>query len=74
MEFKVSLTVETSRPKIQELQLSADYRREVQAIVVKAFADDTSASAQASEVAEIQRVTVEVCPTSKAHRATVQAI
>lgn len=56
----MTLTVETSQPEIQELRLSADYRREVQSIVVKPFAVDGSASALTSEAAEQQLVTVEV--------------
>lgn len=60
MEVTVSLSVEASQSEIQELQLTADYTREVQSIVVKAFAEDGSASAPTSEVAEQQLVTVEV--------------
>lgn len=56
----MSLTVEASQPEIQELRLTADYRREVQSIVVKPFALDGSASALTSEAAEQQLVTVEV--------------
>lgn len=60
MEVKVSLTVEVSQSEVQELRLTADYRREVQSIVVKAFADQGSASSPTSEVAEQQLLTVEV--------------
>lgn len=60
MEVTVSLSVETSQSEIQELQLNAEYRREVQSIVVKAFAENGLASTPASEVAEKQLVTVEV--------------
>lgn len=60
VKITVSLTVETSQPEIQELRLTADYTREVQSIVVKAFADDNSSSSLTSGVAEIQRITVEV--------------
>lgn len=56
----MSLTVETSQSEVQELRLIADYRREVQSILVKAFAEDGSSSAPASEIAEQQLVTIEV--------------
>lgn len=56
----MSLTVEASQPEIQELRLTADYRREVQSIIVKPFAVDGSASALTPEAAEQQLVTVEV--------------
>lgn len=56
----VSLTVETAQSEVQELRVSADYRREVQSIIVKAFAEGGSASAPAAEVAEQQIVVVEV--------------
>ncbi|CAM9426180.1 unnamed protein product, partial [Ectocarpus fasciculatus] len=59
VEVTVSLTVETSQSEIQELRLSAEHRREVQSIIVKAFAESGSASTPASEVAEKQLVTVE---------------
>lgn len=60
VEVTVSLSVETSQSEIQELRLNAEYRREVQSIVVKAFAENGLASTPASEVAEKQLVTVEV--------------
>lgn len=56
----MSLTVETSQSEMQELRLAADYQREVQSILVKAFAQDGSASAASSEFAEQQLVTIEV--------------
>lgn len=56
----MSLTAGASQPEIQELRVSADFTREVQSIVIKAFADESSASPLASEVAEVQRVTVNV--------------
>lgn len=60
VEVTVSLTAEASQPEIQELVLSADYTREVQSIIIKAFADNDAASTPAAEVSEVQRVTVEV--------------
>lgn len=60
MEVIVLLNVEASRPEIQELHVFADYVREVQSIIVKAFAHDVSASEPNSEVAEVQRVIIEV--------------
>lgn len=60
VEITVSLTVEASQSEVQELRLTAGYRREVQSVVVKAFADRGSASSPASEVAEQQLLTVEV--------------
>lgn len=60
VEVTVFLTVEASQSEVQELRLTADYRREVQSIIVKAFADRGSASSPASEVAEQQLLTVEV--------------
>lgn len=60
MEIAVRLTVETSQSEVQELRLTADYRPEVQSILVKAFAEDGLASAPASEIPEQQLVTIEV--------------
>lgn len=57
----MSLTVETSQSEVQELRVAADYQREVQSIIVKAFGQDGSASSGTmSEFAEQQLVTVEV--------------
>lgn len=56
----MSLTVETSQSELQELRLTADYRPEIQSILVKAFAEDGLASAPTSENAEQQLVTIEV--------------
>ena len=53
--------MEPSQPEIQQLRIAAAYKREVQSIVIKAFAEDGSASQPTSEVAEQQLVTVEVC-------------
>lgn len=60
MEVTVSLTVETSQSEVQELRVAADYQREVQSIVVKAFGQLGTASAAESEFAEQQLVTVVV--------------
>lgn len=60
MEVTISLTVEASQSEIQELRLTADSTREMQSIIVKAFAEHELASAPASEVAEQQLVAVEV--------------
>lgn len=56
----MSLTVETSQSEVQELRVAADYQREVQSILVKAFGQVGSASAAESEFAERQLVTVVV--------------
>lgn len=57
----VSLTIDTSQSEVQELRVAADYQREVQSILVKAFGQDGLASATAvSEFAEQQLVTIEV--------------
>lgn len=57
VEITVSLTVETSQPEVQELRVAAEYQREVQSILVKAFGEDGSAS---SEFAEQKLVTIQV--------------
>lgn len=56
----MSLAVETSQSEVQELRVAADYQREVQSILVKAFGQVGSASAAESEFAERQLVTVVV--------------
>lgn len=56
----MSLTVDTSESEVQELRVTADYRPEVQSILVKAFAEDGLASAPVSEIAEQQLLTIEV--------------
>lgn len=63
LEVRVSLTVEASQPEIQELRIAAEYKREVQSIIFKAFAADGSASEPTPRVAEQQLVTVEVSRT-----------
>lgn len=60
LEVRISLTVEASQPEIQELRIESEYKREVQSVIFKTFAEDGSASEPTPRVAEQQLITVEV--------------